>query len=156
MTERYSRHFAAAELHVTSTGLPNDPTPEARANLERLCVELLEPIREAVGPLRVSSGWRSPAVNAAVGGSRTSAHMRGCAADVVPLQLALAAAWAEVVRLAPGLPLDQAVVYQRPRGRGWLHLGWSATPRRQLLVQPAAQVGRYVPWSSWSGPLVTG
>lgn len=52
-------------------------------NLKRLCVGLLQPLRDEVGPLHVLSGYRPRKVNRLVGGSRTSAHVHGLAADVI-------------------------------------------------------------------------
>lgn len=59
------------------------PTPEARKNLQQLIYNVLDPAREEYGqPIFVSSGYRSPAVNKAVGGVSNSQHMKGQAADL--------------------------------------------------------------------------
>lgn len=149
-------HFALRELTVTATGLPNQPSAADRARLLALCTRVLEPWRSLTGPLRVTSGYRAPRVNAAVGGSLTSQHMRGEAADVVPLTTDLARAWRLLLDLVElGLPVDQAIVYQRPAGQGWVHVS-HATERAQrgeLLVQPHGVRG-YVAWGGWSGDLV--
>ena len=70
-------YFSYAELGAADA-------PEAiRRNIECLCTRLLDPIREAVGrPILVNSGYRSPEHNRRVGGSPTSDHMRGLAADI--------------------------------------------------------------------------
>lgn len=82
---RLSPHFTLGELSKTSTGLANVPTAEAVRNLRRVALEVLEPIRAAIGgPLYVSSGYRSPAVNAAVGGRADSFHLRGLGVDLPP------------------------------------------------------------------------
>lgn len=68
----------AAQRH----GLDNTPPPDVRQNLLRLCDGLLEPLRELIGkPILVNSGYRSPEVNKAIGGSMTSEHMDGRAVD---------------------------------------------------------------------------
>lgn len=82
-----SKHFTLTELSISATatrkGLNNTPPADKVANLTRLCNELLEPIREIAGkPVTVTSGYRSPAVNAAVGGAIKSAHLSGFAADI--------------------------------------------------------------------------
>jgi hypothetical protein len=65
------------------TGTPNIPDSQKVQNLKRLCLELLEPIREIVGsPITITSGYRSPQVNGMVGGSLSSAHLKGFAADI--------------------------------------------------------------------------
>lgn len=80
-------NFSLSELVKSETalrhGLPNDPTPEVTANLKVLCEKILQPIREHYGKsVRVNSGYRAPDVNAAVGGSKTSDHCKGQAADI--------------------------------------------------------------------------
>lgn len=81
-----SPHFTLEELTVSETaarrGLDNTPTNEALANLRRLA-QFLEQVRELLGkPIKVNSAYRAPAVNAAVGGSKTSQHCLGLAADI--------------------------------------------------------------------------
>ena len=157
--DHLSPHFTLAEMTRTSTGLPNVPAVLEAASMVLLCYKVLEPWRARTGPLAVTSGYRSPAVNEAVNGSRTSQHMRGEAADIKPVSVTLEHAWAELLSLiAGGLPVDQAIVYERAKGRGWVHVSRSfgRQPRGQLLVQPAAHRGVYVPWADWSGPVVIG
>jgi hypothetical protein len=155
---RLTPHFTLAELTVTSTGLPNVPSSAEAEALRELCLRVLEPWRAVVGPLRVTSGFRSRAVNDELrkrgySASRTSQHLRGEAADVVPVRGDLVSAWAALVSLVErGLPVDQAIVYQRGPGKGWIHVSHDEVPRRQLLVQDAA--GRYHDYGSWVGPLV--
>jgi hypothetical protein len=79
---RPGQFFTWDEMQVTSTGLANIAPAQARCNLRCVCFYLLDPIRRALGPLKVNSGYRSKAVNVAVGGSKTSAHMKGLAADI--------------------------------------------------------------------------
>lgn len=81
-----SEHFTLEELTTSEAaarqGLSNEPTGEALENLKRLA-EFLEDVRALVGkPIRINSAYRSPEVNAAVGGSKTSQHCFGCAADI--------------------------------------------------------------------------
>src|SRR6185436_7541553 len=82
-------HFSLWEFVTSQTGerqqIDNTPTDEVIANLRTLCTTILEPARAALGPLRISSGYRSAALNAVIGGSKSSAHMLGYAADVIPL-----------------------------------------------------------------------
>ena len=83
-------YFTINELIASDTakakGIDNSPTTEVRANLVALIETLLDPLREAwKSPIRVTSGYRCAALNKAVKGSSTSAHLYGCAADIVPL-----------------------------------------------------------------------
>lgn len=85
---RPSPHFAWSEFEQTGTGLSNriadNPDPATiRANIARLCNEVLEPLRLAVGgPVHINSGYRSLEVNTKIGGARYSQHMKGQAADI--------------------------------------------------------------------------
>ena len=114
-----SPHFRLSELLASGTakskGLDNDPSPEVLANLKKLCVEALEPIRAKVGPLKINSGYRSDAVNKAVGGSTTSAHSYGLAADLHPAH-GCKKLMTDI--LACGVKLDQ-VIFERT----WVHVG---------------------------------
>lgn len=81
-----SQHFTLEEMTASNTaarkGLDNTPDEAALENLHRLA-ERLEAVRAAVArPVSISSGFRSVAVNAAVGGSPNSQHCYGCAADI--------------------------------------------------------------------------
>lgn len=81
-----SPHFTLDELtrsqYAARMGLSNEPDSNIIANLKRLAA-LLEQVRSEIGkPIIVTSGYRSPAVNAGIGGSKQSQHMFGCAADI--------------------------------------------------------------------------
>lgn len=99
-------------------------------NLENLCRWTLEPIRRKVGcPVHISSGYRCSRLNEAVGGSPTSDHREGLAADIY--FDGFAEKWYEVVMLLVCnhcIPFDQLIVY-----RNFLHIGIGRTMRRQVL-----------------------
>lgn len=145
--EQLSRNFRLSELIDSTTArgqqIPNLPTPEVRAALRRLAVELLQPLRDRFGPLRVSSGFRSPELNAAVGGSSTSAHPTGYAADVVPSRACVV----ELMHfLATGaIPYDQAIIYDHT---GHLHLGLLSPDGQTRHQQLVLRGGRYSPWGT--------
>ena len=86
-----SPHFTLEELtrsqYAARKGLSNDPDDSIIANLKRLAA-LLEQVRAEIGkPIIVTSAYRSPAVNAGIGGSKNSQHMFGCAADIRALSM---------------------------------------------------------------------
>jgi len=81
------KYFTIEELTASATakrkGISNKPTADIVAALERLVENVLDPLREAWGaPIIVTSGYRSPKLNAAVGGARGSQHTYGQAADI--------------------------------------------------------------------------
>jgi len=68
-------------------GINNIPTNETIwKNIENLAVNVLQPIRNEFGRIYISSGYRSPKLNIKIGGSSTSNHCRGEAADIEPLE----------------------------------------------------------------------
>lgn len=84
---KLSKNFTLEELTFSLTannhGIDNTPNTEQKAALKRLCVEVLQPIRDAWGqPIVVSSGYRCPKLNAAIGGVKNSQHLQGQAADI--------------------------------------------------------------------------
>jgi len=82
-----SKNFTLEELIRSATaermGVKNVPGDAETENLRNLCARVLQPVRDSLkAPIRISSGYRCPALNKAVGGVETSQHLRGEAADI--------------------------------------------------------------------------
>ena len=82
-----TKNFTLDELTKSSTAdrlnIDNTPNQEEFNNLKRLCTDVLQPIRDKYGKsISVNSGYRSKALNKAVGGASTSQHVKGEAADI--------------------------------------------------------------------------
>jgi hypothetical protein len=134
MTTLLSEHFTLIEMTSTLQAFANKPDSAQTENLRRLCLVVLEPLRGLVGPLRVNSGFRSPAVNAAVGGAQQSAHLDGRAADVVPVRMTCRDAMLAMSRSE--IPFDRAI-YERRGGLPWIHVQvreQPRSPRREMLM----------------------
>jgi zinc D-Ala-D-Ala carboxypeptidase len=152
-----SDHFDLDEFQHSDTALargivnqvPGDLVPLIRT----LAVTYLEPCRAEFGPLRISSGYRCPALNAAVGGVPTSEHVLGCAADIVPTGGWTDTLTREVVVgwfVDSGLQYDQVIDEGSPDGARWVHVGMAPpgrNPRQQALLWRG---GAYVPFSQTS------
>jgi len=125
-------NFSISELTFSQTAarnsIDNTPDDEALINLTQLAWTLQE-IRDGIkSPIIVSSGYRSPYLNNAIGGSQTSAHMKGMAADIstpsmTPLELSQ---W-----IAENIPGFDQCIHEFGR---WVHLGMAQAPRGQLLT----------------------
>jgi hypothetical protein len=84
---KLSEHLDLAEVTRSETakrkGISNMPTPEHLENFKKLAQNIFEPIRKHFGvPIHISSGYRSKALNTAIGGSLTSQHCSGEAIDI--------------------------------------------------------------------------
>jgi len=83
---RLSAHFDLCEFTRSESakreGVSNMPTVEHLVNIKILCERVLEPIRAKFGPINISSGYRSAALNHFIGGSLNSDHCKGRAADI--------------------------------------------------------------------------
>lgn len=139
---KLSEHFSLWEFTTSQTaarkGIDNTPTQDVINNLTILCTQILEPARLALGPLRISSGYRSPRLNKAIGGSKSSAHCLGWAADVIPLQATnlMLAQW-----ITKNCEFDQVILeYGSKSSPSWIHV--SADPRsRKQVMQILAGTG---------------
>ena len=115
---RLSQHFTLAEFCNPGKYPANVPSTQQVANMIYGCRLLLEPAREAVGPIIINSGFRNPRVNALVGGVRNSQHLLGQAADIRPKDPA------QFHRLVAFLK-THAMTDQLLTASNWLHISWS-------------------------------
>ena len=81
------KYFSIGELSQSDTademGIPNHPNTMQKMNMEKLIVNVLDPIRSMYGkPIYVNSGFRSESLNRWIGGAKNSQHMEGKAADI--------------------------------------------------------------------------
>lgn len=136
-----TEHFTLDELTHSETavrrGIDNTPDEYVLKNL-RMLADGLERVRSVLGhPMRISSGYRSPLLNAIVGGSRNSYHIRGLAADFTcpafgtPRDVAMA-----IVTAADSIDYD-SIIHE---GR-WVHIQFANNPRRQVLTATFANGG---------------
>lgn len=128
-------HFTLEELTHSQTaarlGLDNEPPPDVVDALTRTAhgLEMVRVLLQA--PILISSGYRSPKVNRAVGGAANSQHILGEAADFTapgfgdPTEIVRA-----IMRSTRPIPYDQLIV---EFGR-WVHISFSRSPRHQALV----------------------
>jgi uncharacterized protein YcbK (DUF882 family) len=81
-----SANFTLREMtksdYAIRRGILNNPGPAEIENLRALCVNVLQPLRDKFGVVRITSGFRNASVNIGIGGSRNSDHCRGMAADL--------------------------------------------------------------------------
>lgn len=116
----YLREFLRSQT-AARYGIDMTPSDEVISNLTALCSEILEPLRKAIGglPIVISSGFRPEELNTRIGGSKTSAHMRGRASDIIVIGMKPRAVCLRVRDLK--LPYDQNI----HEFAEWSHLGIS-------------------------------
>ena len=130
------RHFTIAELTRSATarrlGIDNTPPASAIRALTSLVDDVLDPLRDAWGgPIRVNSGYRCPELNKAVGGTPSSQHQHGEAADItVGSRSANRRLLALIKRL--DLPVDQCI---DEKGCRWIHVSHRRGRNRRLYMK---------------------
>ena len=123
---KLSDHFTIGELTKTSAkGIDNTPSHAAVLNLKNLCENWLEPLREkSGGPVLINSGFRSEAVNRAIGGVKGSNHLTGCAVDIRVTGLEQAIRYACIlldISEESKRDYDELLIERSPKGGHWLH-----------------------------------
>lgn len=128
-----SAHFTLEEFIDSQTaarkGIDNTPPPEVMDRLHRTAtgLELVRNLLQA--PILISSGYRSPELNAAVGGSKNSQHMTGEAVDFTCPGFGPPAKVVQSI-VQSIIPFDQVIV---EFGR-WVHISFAMQPRKMALV----------------------
>lgn len=130
------KHFTLDEMIHSDTadrlGIDNTPTSEAIDNLDRLVTRVLDKLRDGWGrPIIVTSGYRCKELNAAVGGTRNSQHLKGQAADIVSDDFDVFRGF--VRRWCKDNDFDQCI-FEYSGGREWIHISYvEGRNRRQVM-----------------------
>ncbi len=142
MPQQLSPHFTLEEFIASDTaqsqGIDNTPTPEHLLNLEALAIAL-EPVRTLLGqPMKISSGYRNPTLNAAVNGVSNSDHALGWAVDFVSPLFGTPFDICQAIK-ASAIKFDQ-LIHEKRR---WVHLSFNPRMRGETLTLPP-EGGGYV------------
>lgn len=131
------KYFTIKELTKSQTaekkGIKNIPTKEEEQNLVNLVEKILDPLREAYKqPIIVTSGYRSAALNSAIGGAKTSQHRLGQAADIRTVEDTKEKnkKLFDLIQELE-LPFDQLI---NEHDFDWIHVSYSNRNRRQILT----------------------
>lgn len=129
------KHFTIEEMTKSSTatakGIDNTPSKDIEAKLQKLIEAILDPLREWYGkPIRVNSGYRCEALNEAIGGSKTSQHCLGEAADITAGSKEENKKLFEYIK--DNLPFDQLI---NESDFSWIHVSYrEGRLRKQVLA----------------------
>ena len=144
MSLRLSANFTLAEMVRSNTaierGIKNKPTIQHIAHATAHANLVLQPLRDRVGPVQITSWYRCPELNVAVGGSKTSNHMTGGTSDLRIKGMEAP----DIIKLIKemGLPFDQLIDEGFYNAAGdwisWVHCGsppaFGAKPRGEILL----------------------
>ena len=128
MNTPVTMHFTIEELCASDTakakGISNKPNMQQMINLVYLAAYVLEPLRVAMGEsIKISSGFRSEALNKAVGGAFNSQHKKGQAADLcIDGNIEKGKRWFNYIR--QHLPFDQLIWEHDKKGTYWVHVSY--------------------------------
>lgn len=129
---KLSEHFTLEEFTISQTaaraGIDNTPSEEAIENMKKLCSKILEPLRsELQRQIIITSGYRCTDLNTRLGGSPTSQHMSGQAADIIVPGIKTEELFHMISDLE--LPYDQLIEeFYR-----WVHVSYNEKPRNEKL-----------------------
>ena len=142
-------NFSLSEMTKSDTALrldmDNTPNVVQVENLKTLCEKVLQPVRDHFGKgVKVNSGFRHPQVNAAVGGSKTSDHCKGMAADIEIPGVANGdlAQW-----IVDNLEFRQVILEFYTPGvpdSGWVHVSFNPEDNKKQVLTAAKQRGKTV------------
>lgn len=146
---KLTENFSLAEMTKSETALrldlPNDPEPEHLENLQALAENVLQPVRDHFGRgVKVNSAYRHPDVNRAVGGSTTSDHCKGMAADIEIPGIANAdlAEW-----IKDNLEFRQLILEFYTPGvpdSGWVHVSYNPADNKKQVLTAMKENGKTV------------
>jgi hypothetical protein len=145
LTANFSLHELTKSEAALRHDMDNTPSPEALANLQALATAVLQPVRDHFARgVKINSGYRSPDVNAKVGGSRTSDHCQGMAADVEIPGVANAdlAEWVK-----DNLKFTQLILEFYTPGipdSGWVHVSYDPGNLKKQVMTATKQGGKTV------------
>jgi zinc D-Ala-D-Ala carboxypeptidase len=117
---------------ATRLGIDNTPTDQILINLQTLIYEIINPIVNQFGDIKITSGYRSPELCKAIGSSITSQHTKGEAVDFVIPNISNQEASLWIVK---NLEFDQCILefWNPETNSGWVHCSYSKTNRKMYL-----------------------
>ena len=145
LTQNFTLHEMTKSETALRYGMANEPSQTEIDNMQTLCEEVLQKVRDYYGMgVKVNSGYRHPLVNSKVGGSTTSDHCKGFAADIEIPGIANAdlAQW-----IADNLEFRQLILEFYTPGvpdSGWVHVSYNPADNKKQVLTATKQDGKTV------------
>jgi len=149
-----SKHLSLAEMTRSESakrlGINNMPTPEHIENIKKLAEKVFEPIREHFGvPIIITSGYRSQALNAAVGGAMSSQHSKGEAIDI-DMDNTTITNKQIFDYIKDHLQFDQLIAeFPKNSSPEWIHVSYASSNKQRNQILVAKKVGGKTVYSSY-------
>jgi hypothetical protein len=145
-----SKHVSWDEATKSNTairlGIDNTPSDAIVETMKTTAEKIFEPLREKLGPIRITSFFRCPDLNRAIGGSKTSQHCKGEAMDISGIKVTNAMLFDTACQLAE---FDQIIwEFGNSTNPAWVHISYSSTHNRKQILVAKKQGTRtiYVPY----------
>lgn len=135
LTPNFTLEEMCASSTATARHIDNTPTESVKINLRALCENVLQPLRDAYGKsIVINSGYRCKKLNSAVGGSKTSQHMTGEAADI-RCNNKVTREWI-FDYIKTHLTFDQLILEHNSSGTYWVHVSYrkDGKNRKQVIA----------------------
>jgi hypothetical protein len=150
-----SKNLALSEVTRSETakrkGISNMPTPEHIENFKKLAENVFQPIRDHFGvPIRISSGYRSKALNTAVGGSLSSQH---CSGEAIDIDMDGTSITNKQIFdfVKDNLNFDQMIwEFGTDKNPDWVHVSYESTGKQRKQILKAVKTAggtKYLPYN---------
>ena len=153
---KISEHLELAEVTRSESakrkGISNEPTAEHLENFKKLAENIFEPIRKHFNvPIHISSGYRSKALNAAIGGALTSQHCSGEAIDI-DMDGSSNGVTNKMVFdfIKANLNFDQMIwEFGNSNNPDWVHVSYESTGKQRKQILKATKIGGATKYSPY-------
>ena len=127
------KHFTEKELGIEGANAI------IKKNMNILVDKVLDPLREKVGAIRITSGYRTPAYNKQIGGATNSQHCKGEAVDLQPLKSNIEEVFSLIIR---EFKYDQVILEKNNAGARWIHISYNTAGNRQKAMTAVVVNGK--------------
>ena len=145
LSKNFTLNEFTKSMTATRLGIDNTPQGEHLENAEALFENIVQPVRDYFGPTKINSGYRSPELNEAVGGSSNSQHCKGEAVDIECIGNSN---YDVAVWIKDNLDFDQLILEFYTPGvpdSGWVHVSFSRmTLNRRSILTAMKENGKTV------------
>ena len=125
------KEFVKSDIAIRR-GISNIPNDAYCKNIEKLAVNILQPLRDAYGRIRITSGYRCKKLNKIIHGSRRSFHCVGCAADIEPLNKEISL-FDVLFWINKNCEFQELIAEYFQDGWGWVHVAYVEGRNEKLI-----------------------